>query len=941
MLRMSSYAAAGYDLYNQPVTNRIIGNDYTWTYTDFPNYNSWENVAGYSVRVAQTDPYTITPLYSSWPSASSLAPGCSLGCGGCAITGGTIDLLHWPSSLDTATASTDSNGDIVVTAFNTTLTYPTVYVSFSNLYAADSCSRVGSRYPSTIIPITDVSGLSSIWVDGDGLGALTASFNLTDLNSPVPLSIYTRQPWCAAYTSQWTEPVDCVAGNATNPAECTATCPQTQPYEPIIVLPSGVLQSIDPAWASCSLDLRGNYDPPYLLTPYAAAAEPTVLSTSTPAPAMPASGPTNGAPTPTALPQTYSPEPVASPNPPAAQPTHGSGSQSSGGSGGELGSPPPYNVGGQSGGSNPNSGGSEDGSGSGRGSAGEGAAGGDVGASRGGNPNDGSGSGTGTGGLGPNGSPGSSPGNTGADAAGNVVGVLGDTGAGPGSNSGSGSPGAGPGGAGSGLAGAQGNGASGNDDSGNGGSGNSSPDIGSSGSGGANSGRPATGGSGNGNPSNPPNDPAPADPNSGGTQVGGQPAHADPNGSGVVIGGQTYQPGAVATIGGVPISVGSAGTVIAGGSTMALPTLAVGNPGSTADGFSGPASGGDDQSPAAIITIGGNPYIAYSGQPLVIAGTTIQPNGRGATIDGQKISIGAAGVVVGSQNVPFSDPNSDTVFTIGSQVYTAHSGTPLVIGSITLVPGGPAATISGKTISAATNGIIVDGSTIPDARATLGLTTAVAAPFTLAGVPYTAYALPSHPGTEVIVDPSGILTTLSIGGPAATISGQAISAVSNGVNVGRSFDPFRTITTTASLETAAIFTGKDGAVWTATEEPDPRGTGEIVLLENGSQTLTMEVGGKETVIDGETVSAGSSGLMVDGTTVAWDTMIGETNSDGTATSSLAVKTQTASPGTGGGNGGNGAAATGNATVAKASGRFGVNNGILVVFWWAVSLMLLV
>ncbi|KAL9080607.1 MAG: hypothetical protein Q9157_000662 [Trypethelium eluteriae] len=919
----------------------MIGHENTWTYTDFPNYNSWENVAGYSVRVAQTDPYTITPLYSFWPSASSLAPGCSLGCGGCAITGGTIDLLHWPSSLDTATAFTNSNGDIVVTAFNTTLTYPTVYVSFSNLYAADSCSRVGSSYPSTIIPITDVSGLSSIWVNGDGLGALTASFNLTDLNSPVPLSIYTRQPWCAAYSSQWQPPVDCVAGNETDSAECTATCPQTQPYEPIIVLPSGVLQSIDSAWASCSLDLRGNYDPPYLLTPYAAAAEPTVLPTSTAAPAMPASGPTHGAPTPTALPQSYSPEPVASPNPPAAKPTSGSGSQSSGGSSGDTGAPPPYDVGGDNGGSKPHSGGSEAGSNPGYGSTGEGATGGNEGGNGGESGSGGSGRGSGTDGVDPNAGLRSSPGSPGADAAGNVVGILGDPGAGSGSKSGSGSTGAGSGGAGSGSTGAQGNGASGNGNSGNEDPENSDPDIGSSGGGVTNGERPGIGSSGNGDPANSQYDPASADPNSGGIQVGGRPARADPNGSGVVIGSQTYQPGAVATVGGVPVYVGRAGTVIAGGSIMALPTLLVGGPGSTANGFSGSASAEDDQSPAAIITIGGNPYTAYSGQSLVIAGTTIQPNGRGATIDGQKISIGAAGVVAGSQTVPFSTPNSDAVFTIGSQVYTAHPGTPLIIGSITLMPGGPAATISGETISMATNGVVVDGTTLPYASATPGPATAIVAPFTLDGVPYTAYALPSHPGTEVIVGPSGILTTLSVGGPAATISGQAISAVPGGVDVGRSFDPFRTITATASLETAAIFTAKDGTVWTAIEEPDPRGTGEVVLLEHGSTTLTMAVGGKETVIDGETVSAGASGLVVDGMTVAWETMIGGVGGDETAPSSLAVETGISSPGIGGGNGGGGAVATGNAAEAKAPGRFGVNNGILVVFWIALSLMLLV
>lgn len=135
--------------------------------------------------------------------------------------------------------------------FGTTLTSPTFYISYGNVYASNACGPVGSTLNRTIIAIPTNEALSSVYAGTIGCDAhfrptqewtATASFNVTDLNSPVPSSIYTSQPWCATYQRN---------------NDCNPFCPTTAPYKPILVVPSNILQSLDPAWATCSGDIRG------------------------------------------------------------------------------------------------------------------------------------------------------------------------------------------------------------------------------------------------------------------------------------------------------------------------------------------------------------------------------------------------------------------------------------------------------------------------------------------------------------------------------------------------------------------------------------------------------------------------------------------------------------------------------------------------------------
>lgn len=218
------------------------------------------------------------------------------GCGRCSIIGGTVDLLYWPPTTATnstigmqSITSAAGAAEIVTTIGDavTTLTSPTLYVSYRSLYAADACSnQIGKTVYDTIIAIPNGSTLQSIWAmigapngyESTADHTSTTSFNVSDLyRSPVPMSIYSSQPWCAQWAYQNLWPFN----------SSWWECPSDQPYRPIIRVPEDLLKSIDPLWEDCIQDFGGVYDPPVALTPADSVAKPTlpnvIKSLTTPA----------------------------------------------------------------------------------------------------------------------------------------------------------------------------------------------------------------------------------------------------------------------------------------------------------------------------------------------------------------------------------------------------------------------------------------------------------------------------------------------------------------------------------------------------------------------------------------------------------------------------------------------------------------------------------
>ncbi|KAI9677238.1 MAG: hypothetical protein M1822_008187 [Bathelium mastoideum] len=257
-----------------------------------------------------------------WPSSSRFAPGCSLGCGFCTITANTVQLFYWPSTNINATSTKAKReyDPITIQNFNTSFVSPTVYVYYSQIYALNSCGRaIGRTHYSTFLAISNTNELSSVWATpeiNDGLLVSvvwrTAFFNFTDLNTPVPASIYDRQLWCAdlAYSSlgdALTGRKTLSYGEAVTNQSFLSSCPQDRAYDPILVVPLKSVQAIDPAWSDCSFDLRDAFDPPYALRHATVVAAPTASNVVHTVPAAPASGPLLSQPAQTASTGVFTP----------------------------------------------------------------------------------------------------------------------------------------------------------------------------------------------------------------------------------------------------------------------------------------------------------------------------------------------------------------------------------------------------------------------------------------------------------------------------------------------------------------------------------------------------------------------------------------------------------------------------------------------------------
>lgn len=108
--------------------------------------------------------------YWIWPTSSTMmdAPSCTLGCGRCAVTGGTVQLIYWPAtSTQSNNASVQARATpppvVTVETLGTTFTSPTLYISYKSLYAENACGTIGSEIGETILAIPPDKPLSSVY----------------------------------------------------------------------------------------------------------------------------------------------------------------------------------------------------------------------------------------------------------------------------------------------------------------------------------------------------------------------------------------------------------------------------------------------------------------------------------------------------------------------------------------------------------------------------------------------------------------------------------------------------------------------------------------------------------------------------------------------------------------------------------------------------------
>ncbi|KAK3663988.1 hypothetical protein LTR22_005208 [Elasticomyces elasticus] len=306
-----------------------------------------------------------------------------------------------------------------------------------------------------------------------------------------------------------------------------------------------------------------------------------------------------------------------------------------------------------------------------------------------------------------------------------------------------------------------------------------------------------------------------------------------------------------ATVNGVPVSYASSGLVA--GSSLVLPVSAEGAAtttfvaGSQTFEVSQDGSGGP-----TVLVAGGSTRTLIPGQATIIDGVTFSPQATGGIVVGGTSTVQPL-VAQASPTSP-----AEAVITLGSQTLTAiqvsgASASVVEIAGTTLSESGSPITISGQVISAASNGIVVGSQTVTYSA---GVQASPADPaeavITLGG--QTVTAMQGLGASESVVEVAG--TTLSVGGSAATISGQVVSAASNGVVVGS-----QTVAYSAGELPSAVFTAS-GSAFTAVEGSD---SGVVVV-----DGTTLSVGGPAQTIDGVVLSAATNGVVVGGsTTVAF------------------------------------------------------------------------
>ncbi|KAM0717518.1 hypothetical protein Q7P37_007370 [Cladosporium fusiforme] len=263
---------------------------------------------------------------SYFPASKSLAPGCSLGCQQCSITGETVQLYYWPPS--TATLVEDGAETATLTPFarndsslrtveidGTTLTSPTMYISYDILHAANSCGAVGKTYRNTVLPLLNTNHLFSlepvILYHGYGQGFRTSSFNLEDLVEPISDSVYEKQGRCQI------SHISHLVHGPPGPFSCA----RTEPYAPIIGVPPEV-RALDPEWVSCQAWYGGLFDPPKALQPVDAIALPTMPAAATSPAATPQPTLDSGLPAKTSAPATTPARPETTQSKKVAHPTN-------------------------------------------------------------------------------------------------------------------------------------------------------------------------------------------------------------------------------------------------------------------------------------------------------------------------------------------------------------------------------------------------------------------------------------------------------------------------------------------------------------------------------------------------------------------------------------------------------------------------------------------
>ena len=307
----------------------------------------------------------------------------------------------------------------------------------------------------------------------------------------------------------------------------------------------------------------------------------------------------------------------------------------------------------------------------------------------------------------------------------------------------------------------------------------------------------------------------------------------------VAVDGSTLSVGGPGvTVSGKHVSVGASGLII-GSTTITIPT---------------PASA--DIASSVLTTDGVAVTIAPNSQ-VAVDGSTLSLDGPGITVSGKPVSIGSAGLIIGSNTIAIPTPASpldggaSSVLTTDGQVITFLPSSQVAVGGHILSIGGQAATATGgAAASVIPVGLVLGGSdTIPFPVKT----------------PEASHPVLTTDGETITFLSSGQVAvggqTLSIGEQATKASGGSIliSMGSSGLVIGSDTIAIPTLPAATSTPIPSVLT-TDGQI--VTFEPSGLVAISGATLSAGGPGATITASG--TV---EKVSVGTNGLVIGSDTI--------------------------------------------------------------------------
>ena len=245
--------------------------------------------------------------------------------------------------------------------------------------------------------------------------------------------------------------------------------------------------------------------------------------------------------------------------------------------------------------------------------------------------------------------------------------------------------------------------------------------------------------------------------------------------------------------------------------------------------------------PQSVFTIDTKTFTANP-TGFEIGNAAVTPGGTAHIIHGTIISLGQSQTLaIGSSAISLTSPPSTVLaageFTVAGQIFTPNPPAYSIAGT-TILANGPAATVSGIIVSLAYDGVLRVGSS------TISLPSP---PDTLPDKVYTVA------GQKFTPNPSAFSiagTTISAGGPAATINGTLISLQPSGTLVIGSSTISLSIPPQSSsdiiidgfdVKANSSFIVVDGSTVSAAN-PDVTISREVISLEAGGKTLDMGTG---------------------------------------------------------------------------------------------------